>query len=172
MAEVFPDLPTVGSPNSTEQPKVRQSLIDLRDTINGDIDTDNLAAAAVTTVKIEDDAVTAAKVADSAIVDANVAAGAAIDGSKLAAASVSRDETGPWIQAHYVDITGNNGSITATWPESMPSALYVTTVTVALVLNGSATATVVSQSATTVDLLWDGAGSGAHRLFLQGIMLV
>lgn len=72
MGLVYPDLPTVGQPNSTEQPKVRQSLIDLRDTINGAVDTDNLATGAVTTVKLDDDAVTAAKLADDAVVTASI----------------------------------------------------------------------------------------------------
>lgn len=46
MGLVYPSLPTVGEPNSTEQPKVRQSLVDLRDTINGDLDNANIASGA------------------------------------------------------------------------------------------------------------------------------
>lgn len=93
MGLVYPDLPTVGSPNSTEQPKVRQSLIDLRDTINGAIAAANLATDSVSTAKIVDDAVTAAKIADSAV-DGGAIASDAVTGDKLSLTNYTVQVTG------------------------------------------------------------------------------
>lgn len=72
MGLVYPSLPTVGEPNSTEQPKVRQSLIDLRDTINGYIDADNLASNAVTLAKMADNSVDTPELVDGAVTAAKI----------------------------------------------------------------------------------------------------
>jgi len=72
MGLVYPDLPTVGSPNSTEQPKVRQSLIDLRDTIKDATAADNLASNAVTLAKMSDNSVDTPELVDGAVTTAKI----------------------------------------------------------------------------------------------------
>ncbi len=46
MALINPTIPTLGDPNSTEDPDTRNSLITIRDAINGGLDDANMAAAA------------------------------------------------------------------------------------------------------------------------------
>lgn len=47
-------LPQVRSPHSTEDPKVRTALSNIKDLFNGNLDADNLAAGAVTATKVGD----------------------------------------------------------------------------------------------------------------------
>jgi hypothetical protein len=54
-------LPTVGQPNSTEDPKINSALTALQNVINGNIDTANIANNGVATGELADLAVTAAK---------------------------------------------------------------------------------------------------------------
>lgn len=56
-------LPTVGQPNSTEDPKINSALTALQNVINGNLDTANIANNGVGTAEIADLAVTAAKLA-------------------------------------------------------------------------------------------------------------
>lgn len=43
MGTINPAIPTIGDPNSTEDPDVRSALVTIRDAINGALDTDNVA---------------------------------------------------------------------------------------------------------------------------------
>lgn len=47
-------IPTVGAPHSTEDPKVRTALSDLKTLLNGNLDSENLADGAITADKIAD----------------------------------------------------------------------------------------------------------------------
>lgn len=86
MGLIDPELPEVGLPVTTEDPKVRDALAEIVAEINGNLDGVNLATdanvngtqlldASIPTAKLEDDAVTAAKLRDDATVDANRAVG-------------------------------------------------------------------------------------------------
>lgn len=52
MGHVNPIMPVVGQPHASEDPKIRNALIALRNVINGNIDQDNLADGAVTSDKL------------------------------------------------------------------------------------------------------------------------
>lgn len=84
MGQISVQLPVVGNPVSTEDPKVRDALSDIVDEINGKLDNNNLAEAGVANIngdrlannsvptgKLENDAVTADKLRDDAGTDAN-----------------------------------------------------------------------------------------------------
>lgn len=51
MTQSTQPLPTLGSPNSTEDSKVRSLLSEIQGIVNGNIDASNLAAAAITSAK-------------------------------------------------------------------------------------------------------------------------
>jgi hypothetical protein len=94
MAEISPQIPEIGQPNNTEDPKIVNALTTITDEINGNLDNDNiasganingskllaasvdttqLAASAVETAKIADSNVTTAKIADSNVTTAKIA---------------------------------------------------------------------------------------------------
>ena len=54
MAAPTYNLPAVGAPHSTEDPKVRTALSDLKTLLNGNLDSENLADGAVTADKFAD----------------------------------------------------------------------------------------------------------------------
>lgn len=170
MGLVYPDLPTVGSPNSTEQPKVRQSLIDLRDTINGAIAAANLASDSVTTAKILDDAVTAAKIADNAIVQANMSDDS-VGAGEIIADSVGVSELNPaYIQSYSVSVSGASGAQALTWPTEMASAFYGC---VAMAVGTSTQACDVaatSVTSTTVNLVWSNGPAGSFSIHVIGLI--
>jgi len=191
MGLVYPDLPTVGQPNSTEQPKVRQSLIDLRDTINGSIAAANLTSDAVSTVKIADSAVSTAKVADSAVSTAKVAdsavttakiadsnvtlakmADSSVGAAEIVDDSVGISELNPaYIQGYTVTATDAAGSVTMTWPTAFASAFYVVAATAKVSANTTANVVVSAQTTTTVTFGWSGGPSGSWTIQAIGIHL-
>ena len=181
MGLVYPDLPTVGSPNSTEQPKVRQSLIDLRDTINGSIAAANLTSDAVSTVKIADSAVTTPKIADSNVTTAKIAdsnvtlakmADDSVGAAEIVADSVGISELNPaYIQGYTVTATDAAGSVTMTWPTAFASAFYVVAATAKVSANTTANVVVSSQTTTTVTFGWSGGPSGSWTIHAIGIHL-
>lgn len=84
MGTISPSIPTVGEPNSTEDPKVRSALIDIRDEINGQLDNDNIAAAAgISGTKLADNTVTGAKISATANIDGTKLTDTTIPSSKL-----------------------------------------------------------------------------------------
>jgi dihydroxyacetone kinase DhaKLM complex PTS-EIIA-like component DhaM len=91
MGTINPQVPTVGQPNSTEDPKIASAITTIRDAINGELDDDNIAASAdingskllnasVATAKIADDAVTAAKIATGVVGSTELAALSVLSG--------------------------------------------------------------------------------------------
>lgn len=62
-----PALPVIGNPNSTEDPKIQGAFSAILATLNGNIDSANLADAAVGNAELQTNAVTGAKIADSTI---------------------------------------------------------------------------------------------------------
>lgn len=71
------DLPIIGNPNATEDPKIRANFVTLQTAFNGNIDTANIADNAITlpkmadasvgSIELVDSNVTSAKLADSAV---------------------------------------------------------------------------------------------------------
>ena len=99
MAQINPNIPIIGDPVATEDPKVKTALEDIVDEINGKLDNTNIAAAGVAningaklldasvaaaklttdsveTAKIVNDAVTNDKIGDDAVDTAQIADGA------------------------------------------------------------------------------------------------
>lgn len=99
MAQINPNIPIIGDPVATEEPKVKTALEDIVDEINGKLDNTNIAAAGVAningaklldasvaaaklttdsveTAKIVNDAVTNDKIGDDAVDTAQIADGA------------------------------------------------------------------------------------------------
>ena len=99
MAQINPNIPIIGDPVATEEPKVKAALEDIVDEINGKLDNTNIAAAGVANIngaklldasvaaaklttdsvetdKIVNDAVTNDKIGDDAVDTAQIADGA------------------------------------------------------------------------------------------------
>lgn len=55
MGLINPTMPVVGQPHSTEDPKVRNALIAIRNEINGNLDAANLEDGAVTAAKVSNE---------------------------------------------------------------------------------------------------------------------
>ena len=83
MATINPQVPVVGEPNDTEDPKIASAIGTIRDAINGGLDNANiadnagivgskLANTSVPTGKIADGAVTAAKMAALSVLSGNI----------------------------------------------------------------------------------------------------
>lgn len=111
-----------------------------------------------------------AYIADDAINNAKIETDA-VDSNEIKADAVGRAETGPWLQAQVVGITGNNGSVSLSWPEAMPSAFYTTTVTVVGTAAPAAGACIASQDVNGCTILFDGCGSGTHYIHAHAIHL-
>lgn len=52
MAQISPSIPVVGNPHSTEDPKVRNALVTIRNAINGNLESDNWADGTVDSTKL------------------------------------------------------------------------------------------------------------------------
>ena len=55
MPAINPTMPVVGSPHSTEDPKIRAALIAIRNAINGNLDMDNWTLGSVEASNLDDD---------------------------------------------------------------------------------------------------------------------
>lgn len=73
MAIISISVPVVGSPNTTEDPKIANALTTLQTLVNGNLDAANIADSAIGTNEIANSAVTSAKIADGTIAGADVA---------------------------------------------------------------------------------------------------
>jgi hypothetical protein len=87
-------MPVVGSPHASEDPKIRNALIALRNTINGNLDADNLANGAVTADKLAD-ALAKALGIDNAAVDGRGFSQVATSQSTSSASYVDLGTAGP-----------------------------------------------------------------------------
>lgn len=101
MALINPQIPTIGQPNSTEDQDVANALTTIVATINGGLDTANLAAAA---------GITGAQLAAATVTSAKLAASSKLTLSTVAA-TASQTGSGAW-----ADITGVSIAITPTVP--------------------------------------------------------
>jgi hypothetical protein len=88
MGTINPQVPVVGEPNSTEDPKITSAITTIRDAINGDLDNDNIATSAnISGSKLADTSIATAKLADDAVTAAKILTGA-VGSTELAALSV------------------------------------------------------------------------------------
>jgi hypothetical protein len=98
MGIINPEIPSPGSPNSTEDQKITNGMGTIRDEINGGLDNDNIDAAAnivgsklldlsIATAKLADDAVTGAKIATDAVTADSIVAGG-VGSAEIAALAV------------------------------------------------------------------------------------
>lgn len=101
MAQINPDIPIVGNPVATEEPKVKSALEDIVDEINGKLDNTNIAAAGVANIngaklldasvaaaKLTTDSVETAKIVNDAVTNDKIA-DAAVDTAQIAADAVT-----------------------------------------------------------------------------------
>lgn len=87
-------LPTVGQPNSTEDPKVRSALSELQTILTAGVDTTNLAAAAgITGAQVADATLTAAKLASAVQAAAGLNGASTRRGKSIIATEESRTST-------------------------------------------------------------------------------
>jgi hypothetical protein len=98
MATINPQIPVVGEPNDTEDPKITSALGTIRDAINGGLDNANiadnaailgskLANTSIPTGKLENNSVTNDKIATDAVNADSILAGA-VGSAELAALAV------------------------------------------------------------------------------------
>jgi len=146
MATINPQVPVVGEPNDTEDPKIASAIGTIRDVINGGLDNANiadnagivgskLANTSVPTGKIADGAVTAAKMAALSVLsgsvkfvfESNRGTVIASSGSPQVSGSVSNVPPGTYLvigqgttngQAHSFSIGSSGGEATVTQPTS------------------------------------------------------
>lgn len=109
MGHITPSIPVVGQPHSTEDPKVRNALIVIRNAINGNLDGSN----------VTDGAVTKDKVADALAMALGIK-NAAVDGRGYAAVATSQSTT----SSSFTDLSTPGPSVEVDVPANGFVMLY------------------------------------------------
>lgn len=90
MGQIDPDIPVLGQPTTSEDPKIQNALLTIRNEINGELDNTNIRVGAD---------IDGAKIADGTITGQQISTGANMDGSGLA------DDT---VTAAKLNLTNDN----------------------------------------------------------------
>jgi hypothetical protein len=155
MALIYPTLPTLGQPTTTEDPKIRQSLADIVAAINGNLDTTNISPTAnINGTQLQAGSVGTAQLGTAVVKSGNVSIGTHQNVGSLVSgtanhvwASCTSVAPGIYLATGYID-KGAPGCLDLLFDTSAGTASFFTStvplaaITVSGIVIVTATATV------------------------------